>query len=50
MELRARPDIVIATTGRLLDHAVNSRAIDLSGIRYLVLDEADKLLEMDFKD
>ena len=32
MELRSRPDIVIATTGRLLDHAVNSKSIDLSGI------------------
>ena len=48
--LRARPDIVVATPGRLLDHATNTRSIELSEVRYLVLDEADKLLEMGFKE
>jgi ATP-dependent RNA helicase RhlE len=45
--LRAGPEIVVATPGRLLDH-VSQRTIDLSRIEVLVLDEADRLLDMGF--
>lgn len=45
--LRRRPEIVVATPGRLLDH-INRGTIDLSGLDYVVLDEADEMLDMGF--
>ena len=45
--LRKNPQIVVATPGRLLDH-VQHRSIDISQIYTLVLDEADKMLDMGF--
>lgn len=46
--LRQRPDIVVATPGRLLDHLLNTQSVDLEDVEILVLDEADRLLEMGF--
>jgi len=46
-DLRAEPDIVVATPGRLLDH-VNRRNVALDKIEYLVLDEADHMLDLGF--
>jgi ATP-dependent RNA helicase RhlE len=46
-ELRRGVDIVIATPGRLLDHA-QQRTVDLSHVETFVLDEADRMLDMGF--
>ncbi|MFZ2235511.1 MAG: DEAD/DEAH box helicase [Dokdonella sp.] len=45
--LRRGVDVVIATPGRLIDH-MQQRTIDLSGIETLILDEADRMLDMGF--
>jgi superfamily II DNA/RNA helicase len=42
--------LIVSTTGRLLDHIHNTKGFSLENIEILVLDEADKLVEMGFKD
>ncbi|KAF1936383.1 DEAD-domain-containing protein [Clathrospora elynae] len=46
--LSKRPHIVVATPGRLLDHLENTKGFSLKHLKYLVLDEADRLLDLDF--
>jgi ATP-dependent RNA helicase DeaD len=47
--LAKRPQILVATPGRLLDH-IRTRAVDCSDVAHVVLDEADQLLDMGFRD
>ncbi len=48
-KLSRRVDMIIATPGRLLDHMKN-HALDLSSVEILILDEADRMLDMGFVD
>jgi ATP-dependent RNA helicase DeaD len=47
--LKKRPQIVIATPGRLMDH-MNRKLIRLNDLKWVVLDEADEMLKMGFKE
>jgi len=47
--LARKPRILVGTPGRLLDH-IRSKALNLSGVTQLVLDEADQMLDMGFRD
>ena len=46
-ELKARPQIIVATPGRLMDH-MNRKTIRLDHLKMVVLDEADEMLNMGF--
>ncbi|KAJ4825082.1 hypothetical protein Tsubulata_035780 [Turnera subulata] len=49
IELAKRPHIVVATPGRLLDHLTNTKGFSLRTLKFLILDEADRLLDDDFE-
>ena len=49
-DLSRNPDIIVATPGRLLDHLLNSQGVHLDQVDMVVLDEADRLLDLGFKD
>ena len=49
-DLESTPDFIVATTGRLLDHVQNTKGFSLEDVEVLVLDEADRLIEMGFRD
>jgi ATP-dependent RNA helicase DDX47/RRP3 len=46
--LGKKPYIVVTTPGRLLDYLENTKGFSLRQLKYLVLDEADRLLDLDF--
>ena len=48
-QIRAGANIIVATPGRLLDHISNG-TVSLSQVQMVIIDEADKLLEMGFRD
>ncbi|KAF2756888.1 DEAD-domain-containing protein [Pseudovirgaria hyperparasitica] len=48
--LKTRPDVIIATPGRFIDHVRNSPSFTVETLEILVLDEADRMLEEGFAD
>ncbi|KIJ69220.1 hypothetical protein HYDPIDRAFT_164842 [Hydnomerulius pinastri MD-312] len=46
--LAKRPHIIVATPGRLNDHLQSTKGFSLRSLKFLVMDEADRLLDMDF--
>ncbi|CAK7890775.1 ATP-dependent RNA helicase Drs1p [[Candida] anglica] len=48
-QLKTRPDIVIATPGRLIDHIRNSPSFSIESLEVLVIDEADRMLDEGFQ-
>jgi ATP-dependent RNA helicase DDX47/RRP3 len=49
IELSKKPSVIVSTPGRLLDHLTNTKGFSLDNLKFLVLDEADKLLNKDFE-
>lgn len=49
-ELRKRPDVIIATPGRFIDHMRNSQGFGVETLEIIVMDEADRMLEDGFAD
>lgn len=48
--LAKKPHVIVATPGRLVDHLQNSKGFSLRSLKYLVMDEADRMLSMDFEE
>lgn len=48
LTLAKKPHIIVATPGRLVDHLENTKGFTLKSLQYLVMDEADRILNMDF--
>lgn len=48
LQLGKKPHVVVCTPGRLLDHLTRTKGFSLDQVKYLVLDEADRLLDLDF--
>ncbi|KAL3176006.1 hypothetical protein MRX96_010714 [Rhipicephalus microplus] len=50
LTLAKKPHVIIATPGRLVDHLENTKGFNLKSLKYLVMDEADRILNMDFEE
>jgi len=48
--LSKKPHIIVCTPGRIVDHLENTKGFSLRNLKFLVLDEADRLLNMDFEE
>lgn len=50
LALARKPHVVVATPGRLVDHLENTKGFSLKSMKFLILDEADRCLSMDFEE
>ncbi|OQV10910.1 Helicase conserved domain-containing protein [Cladophialophora immunda] len=48
--MRKGLNVLVATPGRLVDHLENTKALDVSNVRWLVLDEGDRLMDLGFEE
>lgn len=48
--LARNPHVVVATPGRLVDHLSHTKGFHLKKVRYLIMDEADRMLSLDFEE
>lgn len=48
-QLKTRPDVVVATPGRLIDHIRNSASFSIDALEILIMDEADRMLDEGFQ-
>lgn len=48
--LARQPHIIVATPGRLVDHLEHTKGFHLKNVKYLVMDEADRMLSLDFEE
>ena len=47
--LSKKPHVIVGTPGRMADHLANTKGFNLKRLKYLIFDEADRLLSMDFE-
>merc|ERR1719411_2212841 len=47
--LAKKPHVIVATPGRLVDHLENTKGFNMKQLKFLVMDEADRILNMDFE-
>eukprot|EP01029_Cantina_marsupialis_P012419 TRINITY_DN273_c2_g1_i1.p1 TRINITY_DN273_c2_g1~~TRINITY_DN273_c2_g1_i1.p1 ORF type:complete len:456 (-),score=150.33 TRINITY_DN273_c2_g1_i1:78-1445(-) len=50
VQLAKRPHIIVATPGRLVDHLEHTKGFNLNQLKFLIMDEADRMLSMDFEE
>jgi len=48
--LQKKPHVIVATPGRIVDHLENTKGFHLKTLQYLIMDEADRILTMDFEE
>ena len=48
--LAKKPHVIVATPGRLVDHLQNTKGFSLRSLKFLIMDEADRMLSLDFEE